>query len=560
MCVGRLRIGVLAAVLALVVAGCVSATPPVLRLGSHPNIVFVLTDDLSMNLLSHMPAVLRMERSGTTMSRFYVADSLCCPSRAATLTGEYPHNDGVFKNGGRAGGFPAFNAHGDESHTFGLALQHAGYRTGFMGKYLNGYHPRTSPVPPGWTVWDGAGWGYNEFNYTMNENGHTERFGSRPKDYLTDVLANRATDFIDGASTADNPFFLELATFAPHSPYVPAPRYRNADATVRLPRTRAFDRLPTNPPSWLAGHPRLTALQIARQEHIYVERVRADLAVNDLVSRVLSALQRNRLLGDTYVVFSSDNGLHLGEHRLTAGKETAFDTDIHVPLVVMGPGVPAGRTDGHLASNIDLAPTFENIAGIRPPASVDGTSLLGVWHGANPLTWQQAVLVEHRRPPRNETDDPDLQSYAAGYPPTYAALRSDTALLVRYGSGELEYYRTDVDPDELHNLGAAAAPPALLRALDRLTRCKGVSSCQRAARLYPGARGLAAGEPGRALHRDRTTPPDRRRHAPSARTSRSAGTFVPVAAARAQLSWCDRPTASGRTTSGACHDDPSSGR
>jgi arylsulfatase A-like enzyme len=478
----------LAAVLLLLVAGCVSAAPVGPRIGARPNIVFILTDDLSMNLLPHLPAVLRMERSGTTMSRFYVADSLCCPSRAATLTGEYPHNDGVFKNGGAGGGFSAFNAHNDELRTFSVALRHIGYRTGFMGKYLNGYHPRTHGVPSGWTNWDGVGWGYPEFNYTMNDNGETLQFGSKPKDYLTDVLADKATEFIDGANAADNPFFLEVATFAPHSPYVPAPRYRNADATVKLPRTRAFDRLPTNPPSWLAGHPALTAAQTARQQQVYLQRVRADLAVNDLINRVLNALQRNCLLRDTYIVFSSDNGLHLGEHRLTAGKETAFDTDIHVPLVVMGPGVPAGRTDHHLASNIDLAPTFENIAGVRPPASVDGTSLLGVWHGANPHNWQRAVLVEHRRPPSNATDDPDLQSYAAGYPPTYAAARTDTALLVRYASGELEYYRTDVDPYELHNLGASAAPPALISALDGLARCKGASSCQRAAQLTRGSR------------------------------------------------------------------------
>jgi arylsulfatase A-like enzyme len=468
--------------------------PTGLQLGNRPNIVFILTDDLSMNLLPYMPDVLRMEADGTTMSQFYVTDSLCCPSRAATLTGEYPHDDGVFKNGGADGGMSAFNSHGDELNTFAVALQRGGYRTGFMGKYLNGYRPRYDLPPPGWDVWDGVGWGYDEFNYDMNESGHDSWYGSKPKDYLTDVLANKATDFINSAKSADKPFLLELATFAPHKPYVPAPRYRTADPDATLPRTAAFDRLPANPPSWLAGHPPLGPRQIARQEHDYLQRVRADLAVDDLVNRVLYALQTNHLLGNTYVVFSSDNGLHLGEHRLTAGKETAFDTDIHVPLIVMGPGVAAGRIDEHLASNIDLAPTFEDIARVPAPSTVDGTSLLGVWHGHDPAQWQRGVLIEHRRPPRNEPGDPDRQNYYAGNPPSYEAVRTATQLLVRYAGGELEYYRTDVDPEELDNLGAAAAPQDLVRALTELSRCKGQTSCQQAAQVSPATTSPVPGE------------------------------------------------------------------
>jgi arylsulfatase A-like enzyme len=211
--------------------------------------------------------------------------------------------------------------------------------------------------------------------------------------------------------------------------------------------------------------------------------VRADLSVDDLLGRVLGALRKNHLLHNTYVVFSSDNGYHLGEYRLTGGKQTAFDTDIHVPLVVMGPGVPAGRVDEHLASNIDLAPTFDQIAGAPVPASVDGTSLLPVWHGRQPTAWQRAVLVEHHLAPPGELNDPDRQTSSAGRPPSYEAVRTDNALLVQYVSGELEYYRTDRDPYELHNLGAAAAPPTLVRALNQLVECYGRALCQDGAQL-----------------------------------------------------------------------------
>src|SRR5689334_5806352 len=238
----------LASLLLLVAAACSSASSA-LWLGDRPNVVFILTDDLSMNLVPYLPNVLRMERDGTTMSRFYVVDSLCCPSRAATLTGEYPHNNGVIKNGGSGGGYPAFETHADELKTFGLTMQQAGYRTGFIGKYLNGYHGRVDPPAPGWSVWDGVGNGYHEFHYAINENGRPKWYGGKPRDYLTDVLAGKATGFINTARAADKPFMLEVATFAPHAPYVPAPRYRHADPWLRLPRTPAFDRLPTNPPS-----------------------------------------------------------------------------------------------------------------------------------------------------------------------------------------------------------------------------------------------------------------------------------------------------------------------
>jgi arylsulfatase A-like enzyme len=193
-------------------------------------------------------------------------------------------------------------------------------------------------------------------------------------------------------------------------------------------------------------------------------------------------LRKNDLLQNTYVVFNSDNGYHMGEYHLTSGKQTAFDTDIHVPLVVVGPGVPAGRVDDHLAANIDLAPTFDEIAGAPIPVSVDGTSLLPVWHGQRPSQWQQAVLIEHHQPPQHQLGDPDRQRLSAGHPPSYDAVRTANALLVQYVSGELEYYRTDADPYELHNLGAAA-PPGLVRALNQLAACYGTALCQDAAQL-----------------------------------------------------------------------------
>src|ERR1700744_6298723 len=253
--------------------GTNTGVPASLRPGpNHPNIVFVLTDDLSMDLLPYMPQVHQLQQTGMTFSNYFVSDSLCCPSRSSIFTGEFPHDTGVFTNAGPFGGLTAFYNHDDEDRTFNIALHDEGYRTAMMGKYINGYLERRSPIPataipPGWSEWDVAGWGYREFNYRLNIDGTIHHFGHAPRDYLTDVIARRGVHFINRSARMNRPFFLELATFAPHTPYVPAPRYRHTFPGLMAPRPPSFDVLPTNPPSWLAGHPPLTAHQIAKINH-----------------------------------------------------------------------------------------------------------------------------------------------------------------------------------------------------------------------------------------------------------------------------------------------------
>src|SRR5206468_9488292 len=119
---------------------------------------------------------------------------------------------------------------------------------------------------------------------------------------------------------------------------------------------------------------------------------------------------------------SSDNGLHMGEHRLTPGKLTAFDSDIRVPLIVTGPGVPRGRTIGRMAENIDLAPTFAELAGTRMVGPTDGRSLAPLLHGRRVARWRRAVLIEHRGPVRGPLD-PDLPQVGSGNPLSYEAIR-----------------------------------------------------------------------------------------------------------------------------------------
>jgi N-acetylglucosamine-6-sulfatase len=473
--------------------------PASLRAGpSHPNIVFILTDDLSMDLLPYMPQVQALQSDGMSFNNYFVSDSLCCPSRSSIFTGEFPHDSGVFTNAGPFGGLTAFYRHGDEDRTFNLALQREGYRTAMMGKYINGYlegRPRSpipnTSVPPGWSEWDVAGWGYREFDYKLNIDGTIHFFGHARRDYLTDVIARRGVHFINRSAAMAKPFFLELATFAPHTPYVPAPRDAHLFPGLMAPRPPSFDVLPTDPPSWLAGHPPLTDHQISRINRAFRLRVQDVQAVGDMITQVRTALQADGLANNTYIVFSSDNGLHTGEYRLTPGKLTAFDTDIHVPLVVTGPGVPVGTTSDALTENVDLGETFAQM-GAATLSTGDGHSLLGLMRGDSPSGWSNAILVEHHGP-KPDRDDPDEQTRSSGNPPSYEAMRTSDFLYVEYKGGEREFYDLRNDPYELDNLATALSPVDLgtLHAyLTRLEDCHGSAECWIAGHLPAG---LAAG-------------------------------------------------------------------
>jgi N-acetylglucosamine-6-sulfatase len=484
--VRRFRIAAgLVAVAAIVVVALWGGGPgrepePAAAAPKKPNVIFVLTDDLSWDLVRAMPNVQKLQRRGMTFTRYTVTDSLCCPSRSSIFTGRFPHNTGVFTNTGADGGYQVFKARGWEAQTFGAALQPLGYRTGFMGKYLNGYLPRMGAVP-GWTTWVGAGNAYGEFNYNLNEDGRIVHYAATPADYLTDVMAAKGSAFIDAAATAGQPFALEISTFAPHQPATPAPRDANLFPNAKAPRGGAFNRNNINPPKWLGRRSPLTAQQIATLDQLYRKRLQSIQAVDDLIGRLRATLKARGLLDDTYIVFSSDNGFHLGEHRLMQGKMTAFDTDIRLPLIVAGPGVPKNTTSTRLVQNVDLHPTFIALAGGKPGAGVDGRSIVPLLNGAR-VPWRTAALIEHHGPDTSGAD-PDRPVPGGANPTSYEAIRLQNAVYVEYVNGDREYYRIDRDPDERVNvygrLGAKERA-ALSARVKALASCRGGASCWKA--------------------------------------------------------------------------------
>jgi arylsulfatase A-like enzyme len=416
-----------------------------------------------------------MQREGMTFTNYFVTDSLCCPSRASIFSGRYPHNHGVLTNTPPTGGFAAFRR-GAEGETFATALKDSGYRTALMGKYLNGYNAQRRYVPPGWSNWQGTGSGYKGFNYTLSANGRIARFGSSPRAYLTDVLRRHGKAFVNRVGASGLPFLLEVATTAPHRPATPAPRDRNAFPGLQLPRGPAFDAEPRNPPGWLRGRKPLTGQQMGAMTGGYRRRAQSVLAVDEMVGQIRRLLHERGLDRNTYVVFSSDNGYHMGERRLLAGKMTAYDSDVRVPLIVVGPDVPPGSMTDALAENVDLAPTFMRLAGLSPPAWVDGQSLAPVLRGRG-ANFRKAVLIEHHRPETSH-GDPDRQTGASGNPPSYEALRTKDELYVEYVDGTREWYDLRTDPNQLDNRYdqlSSATRASLHDRLLRMSLCRGAS-------------------------------------------------------------------------------------
>ncbi|WP_262402103.1 sulfatase [Actinomadura sp. CNU-125] len=494
----RLRRGAPAVLLVLamlVLSGCFGfprkeSGPAESKPVTKPNIVFVLTDDLSWKLIDHMPQVKRMQAEGVTFDNFLVADSLCCTSRATIFTGQYPHNTKVRTNFPPLGGYDVFRREGSEQKSFAPGLQKAGYRTAMLGKYMNGYQPLDSAtgstnVPHGWNEWYVAGNGYPEFGYNLNENGKIVRYGEEPQDYMTDVLAYKGLDFIDRSHASGQPFFMEVSTFAPHGPFVPAPRHAALFPNLKAPRTPSFNEADIgDKPSWLRQHnKKLGPRQVARIDEGFRDRVRMVQAVDEMLGKIRDRVKKLGIEKDTVVIFGSDNGFHMGEHRLAGGKMTPYTIDIRVPFVFVGPGIGGGGRVTQIAQNTDLAPTFLELAGAPVPAATDGRSLVPFLRGDAPADWRDTALVEHVKPAYSE-QDPDRQDALPGAPTTYNALRTTDMLYVEYADGEREYYDLTRDPHHLTNIAATLAPErrrTLTARLYALTRCAG-ASCAAAGR------------------------------------------------------------------------------
>jgi arylsulfatase A-like enzyme len=241
---------------------------------------------------------------------------------------------------------------------------------------------------------------------------------------------------------------------APNPPIVFPPSFNEADVADK--------------PAWIQAHKPLSAAQIARMTAFQAKRIRSVMALDEAVERLMLALHKTSQLKNTHVIFYSDNGHHLGEHRLRAGKVTPYDEDVRVPFVARGPEIPPGIASGALTLNVDLAPTILKIAGVTPPEWMDGQVMLPVLRGKDHVWRRTSALLER---PVNGVEVPG-----------YAGIRTVRYTYVEFDTGERELYDHQRDPHQLRNLAASAAPCLLATLSARvasLKACVGVE-CRRA--------------------------------------------------------------------------------
>ena len=412
------------------------------------NVVFILSDDHRYDFMGfhedgpdflRTPAMDRMRGEGTHLKNAFVTTSLCSPSRASILTGQYAHNHGVVDNSTRVP---------DGTTFFPERLREEGYQTAFIGKWHMG---RASAEPrPGfdhWVSFRGQG-GY--IDPTLNVNGKdVERKG-----YMTDLLTDYALDWLDEQKNRDDPFFLYLSHKAVHSDFAPAERHEGMYSDVTPDYPASMGNTEANyrtKPEWVKEQ-RFSWHGVDYMYHgqtnfdrMYRDYSEALMALDESIGAVLDRLEESGMAENTLVVYMGDNGFLLGEHGLI-DKRNAYEESIRVPMLAWAPGyVEQGSTVESLVRNIDVAPTIFDLTGTASPSmEMDGTSFLSLLEGdtSNGPDRNRAFLYEY------------YWEHAFPHTPTTFALRGDRFKYIFYHGiwGLNELYNLQNDPNEKHNL------------------------------------------------------------------------------------------------------------
>ncbi|KAI3323033.1 Arylsulphatase [Xylariaceae sp. AK1471] len=495
----------------------------------RPNVVFILTDDqdVQLNSLHYMPLIKKhLIEHGISFKKHYCTTALCCPSRVNLWTGKAPHNTNVTDVNPPYGGYPKFVSQGYNDNYFPVWLQQAGYNTYYTGKLFNAHtiENYNSPYPGGYTGSDFLldPYTYDYLNSTFQRNEEEPR--SYEGEYSTDVMAEKAFGFLDDAvrDLQNKPFFLTVAPIGPHSNVVfkeatpgkprsiqfgepiPAKRHQRLFEDVKVPRTENFNPDHPSGANWLLDLPQQNQSNVDYNDHFYRQRLRALQAVDELVDGLITRLEDYDILDDTYVVYSSDNGFHVGQHRLQPGKTCGYEEDINVPLIVRGPGVASNYTTDIVTTHTDLAPTFLKLLGIPLREDLDGRAI--------PVTKANIEATERTRREHASVEywgfalTEGVHQAMRRQHNTYKAIRLSSADYSLYYSvwcnNEHELYDMTVDPGQMRNLLA----PSDSRSTSNSTLLAGLPIAKVASRLdallfvLKSCRGLGCREPWRELH------------------------------------------------------------
>ncbi len=424
------------------------------------NVVVIMADDLdteSVNLLLETDLMPNFKKhlveDGTTFSNSFVTTSDCCPSRATFFSGQYAHNHGVLTNRD----IREFN----DKSTLSTWLHESGYRTGFVGKYLNGIGTNlpATYVPQGWDFWqalvekkvEGVPYKYSMYNYSISNNGILLEYGDDESDYQTEVIGQLSSKFIEESTKLDKtkPFFLVISPFAPHADQnaqeciLNTGSIRIAQGPERISGIAHDFKLQKKPsfnetdisdkPSWLQKISPLTSEHYRCLEMVHQNRIEATIGLDNLVDTVFEKLAETNQLSKTMIIFTSDNGYILGEHRL-AKKHYPYEESIRVPLFIKIPGFQTKSSD-KLVINTDLAPTILEFTNTIPKIEMDGKSLLPLLKNQNNEKWRDQFLIEY---------------WGAGIVPSFSAIRNTSHIYIEYPNSS-EFYNIIDDPYQLNN-------------------------------------------------------------------------------------------------------------
>lgn len=446
----------------------------------RPNIILITTDDQAASDMAWMPKTrAALGGFGVNFSGAISPHPLCCPARAEILTGQYAHNNGVYTNRGVYGGYPALK---DPDNTIAKWLQDAGYRTGFFGKYLNEYDYFTHGRPAGWDLWDPTISGtYDYDNFTQANDGKPQLHRDI---YITDYVARQTRRKIMDWSAGTSPFFMWASYVAPHNvcdvqmegllcatPPKPEPDYATAYAGTRNPSESKPSFNETNLNDKPKSVRQLPLRDAEALNTLFLARIRSLASVDDAVGDTIAALAEVGELENTVIIFTSDNGWLMGEHRML-GKRVGYEESLRVPMYMRGPDVPLGQTIQRSASIVDIAPTLVQVSGAQPGRTMDGASLYTMLSQPSEQD-RQTRLIQGG----NATNKEGARLW------DYRGVRDKRYTFIRLASGFVEFYDRKRDPYQLRNLADKPRYKSIRKELRRrlvvLRPCAGTTQCYR---------------------------------------------------------------------------------